>query len=791
LNKKKGAIIAIIAVVAAFGGLVAYSATLPPQKQVSTEPTINTVDRSQLTANDSGPDDGGTTIAENNADQQPQAANGTTIANNTVIANNTIVINKPVYNNNTVIYQPVTIHLEDYKTTINQHVEVENNAATGGSSKPSTGKSYSMTIHAKRLPSDGWSGKFADDKVGMFVAVYDMKGKLVKSGFADENGLTVKGLQNSLYFVYPADCNDCNHSKNDIIFGQWEDGSKDRPRLVPAGSDVAASYRLDVEKASEPSKQAPPKETETSAIPEIKLKATDTTYVYGWVQVDAQLVNKVQGYDDVLVKVYAPNGTLYDSFNYSDQQGFFAPRQAGEGDYRIVATYKYDKFTAKDEIMHSVKFATPEFVNMAATADNGTVRLSGLMKGGLAGENVSIVIRDPDNVIVKKYETSFSTKPVISVFIGSDEAGAIFNKTGNYTFVVTHLLTGTQGNATLFYDAGGNTTVASTPVNMSSNAGKSERPDIAVAGDNIYAVWQDDTSGQQQVMFAKSTDGGATFGKPVAISRSQEGGFSNAPDIAISGDNVYVVWADYNSEELAAVAFRSSTDGGKTFGNVTVLGNHTGEVPDPQVVAQGDGIYVSWVAGAVEEFTGNLMLAESTDGGSTFESKLVGEKVSDAVAAGSGDDKLYLAWRHLPSGETSNDEGSANMFAAGNKSQEMPELQNMTIYSMAASDDAVYIAGLEGDSVVLARSNGSANFNATTIGTGLAPDVAASAGNVYVTWEQDGKIFIATSADGGKTFSKPDSISDDGQSHFPAVAAPETAYVAWSDDNDVFLAAAP
>jgi hypothetical protein len=805
LSKKKGAVIAIIAVIVSFGGLVAYSVSLPRQEQASTEPAANTaantVDSSQIKINESVPENGGgTTIAENNAGQQPQAKNGTTtIANNTVIANNTIVINKPVYNNNTVIYHPVTIHLEDYKTTINQHVKVEDNitiSGSSGSSKPSTGKSYSsMTIHAKRISSDWWSGKFADDKVGMFVAVYDMKGKLVKSGFADESGFTISGLSDSLYFIYPADCNDCNHSKNDVIFAQWEDGSKDRPRLVPAGSDVTASYSLNVfEKAKElPPKQVPPEETETSAIPEIKLKATDATYVYGWVQVDVQLVNKVQGYDDVLIKVYAPNGTLHDSFNYSDQQGFFTPRQAGEGDYKIIATYKYDKFTAKNEIIHPIKFATPEFVNLAATEDNGTVRLSGLMKGGLAGENVSIAINDPDNMVVKKYEANFSTKPLVSLFIGSDEAGTIFNKTGNYTFVVTHLLTGTRGNATLFYDAGENTTVANTPVNVSNDSGKSEQPDIAVAGDNIYAVWQDDTSGQPEVMFAKSTDGGASFGKPIALSNSKEGGFSNEPDIAVAGDKVYVAWADYNSEEMAAVAFRSSTDGGKTFGNVTMLGNHTGEVPSPQVVvmmAQDNDIYVSWVAGAVEEFTGNLMLAESTDGGSTFESSQVAEKISDAATTASGD-KLYLAWRHFPSGETSDDKGSANVFAvAGNdKSQEIPELQNLTIYSMAASNNTVYVAGLKDDSVVLARSNDGANFNATTLGNGLTPAVAASGGNVYVVWEQDGKILLASSTNGGKTFSDPDSISGDGQSHFAAVTASENAYIAWSSNNDVFLTA--
>ncbi|HEX2558186.1 MAG TPA: sialidase family protein, partial [Nitrososphaera sp.] len=745
MSKKKGAVIAIIVFIAGFSVLVAYSATLYRQEQVVPEPTINTVDHSQLTANDSGPADGSTTIAENNAEQLPPVANGT------IITNSTIVINKPVYNNNTMIYQPVKIHLEDYKATINQNVEVENNQARS-SAKPSTGKTFSITIHTQSNPSDGSSEKLADDKVGMFIAVYDIKGKLVKSGFASENGFTVKGLQNSLYFVYPADCNNCNHSRNDIIFGEWEDGSKARPRLIPAGSDVTAIYNIEMEKAKETTKQAPAEETETSSAPEIKLKATDATYVYGWVQVDVQFVNKVQGYDDVLVKVFAPNGTLQDSFNYSDQQGFFTPRQAGEGDYRIVATYKYDKFTAKDEITHQVKFATPEFVNLAATADNGTVRLSGLMKGGLAGENVSIAIHDSDNTVVKKYNATFGTRPVISLFIGSEDAGAIFNKTGNYTFIVTHLETGTHGSATLFYDAGRNTTIANTSVNLSGNSGKSERPDIAVSGDNIYAVWQDDTSAQQQVMFTKSTDGGFTFDKPVIISKSQQGGFSNAPDIAVSGDNVYVVWADYDSEELAAVAFRSSTDGGRTFDNMTVLGNYTGETPKPQVVVNNDVIYVSWITGAIEEFTGNLMLAQSTDGGSKFETKLMAENVSDAVAVGAGNN-LYLAWRYFPSGETSNDTGIANIFAAGNESQAIPELQKMTIYSMTASDDAIYIAGTVGDSVVLAQSIGRANFSTTTIGTGILPDVATSGGKVYVTWEQDGKIYIATSKDGGTTFS--------------------------------------
>jgi hypothetical protein len=320
----------------------------------------------------------------------------------------------------------------------------------------------------------------------MFTAVYDINGKLVKTGYADERGFTIKGLENRLYFVYPADCEDCNGSKNDIMFRQWEDGSKDRPRLVPADSDVTASYRLVVpEKPKQvpltpPPGETPPEtpdETETAAEPEITLQAHNATYVYGWVQVSAQVENEVEDFDKISIRVHRPNGTLHDSFVYPDQQGFFVPREAGEGNYRIVATYEYDGGTTKAEITHPIKFATPEFASLVAVEDNGTVRLNGMLEGGLAGENITIAIHDPDGQPVKQYALSFGTKPVFTLFIPSEDAQSIFDRTGNYTFVVTHVQTGVQGNATLFYDAGETGTAA--PVNMSGNASRSEPADAA------------------------------------------------------------------------------------------------------------------------------------------------------------------------------------------------------------------------------------------------------------------------------------------------------------------------
>ena len=770
MSRKKGAAVAIITVVAVLGGLVAY-ASMTRQPEEGPAPVLTTIDR------DDG-DNESTTIAED-AQDQPQQDNGSVFANNTVIANNTIIINKPVYRNNTIIYQPVTINLENYRTTINQYAGQEDDQPAD--------TSHSITIHAKRIQSDGWSKKFADDGVGMFTAVYDIGGNLVKAGYADERGFTVKGLEDKLYFVYPADCADCSGSKNDIMFKQWEDGSKDRPRLVPADSDVTASYGLVVPQEPKQVPIIPPGETETAAEPEITLEAHDATFVYGWVQVSAQVENMVEGFDGLSISVFRPDGTLHDSFSYPEQQGFFAPREAGEGDYKIEAMYEYSDETAEAEITHNIKFSTPEFANLAATEDDGDVRVNGMLRGGLAGENITIAIRGPDGQQVKLYSMSFGTRPVFTLFIPGEDAGAIFNQTGNYTFAVTHVQTGVQGNATLFHDAG-ETETAAAPVNVSGNAGGSEKADIVVQGSNVYVVWQDDTSGQHEILFAKSDDAGETFSEPAAIGKSEEGGFSLTPDIAVSGDNLYVVWADYNPDEQSTAAFVSSTDGGETFGNKTALGGYDGENADPQVTVFKGDIYVSWVAGSEEEFTGDLTLARSSDG-AAFEAAVVSENAINAVMA-SSDTTLYLAWQHHPSGDTTNE--GTNMFASspdGNDFETSEALQAMTIYAMAAAGDRAYIAGAgsENEDVIVARSNGT-GFNTTSVANGDFPAIDAQGNNVYVVWtDNTNGIFLAASTDGGATFGGRESFG--GEGFDPAIAADESAHVAWTEGSDIMVAA--
>lgn len=102
-------------------------------------------------------------------------------------------------------------------------------------------------------------------------------------------------------------------------------------------------------------------------------------------------------------------------------------------------------------------------------------------------------------------------------------------------------------------------------VNVSNDAGNSQRPQIAVdAQGNINLVWLDSTPGILSVFFSHSTNSGATFSTPVNLSNNP-GGSALFPQVAVdSNGNIFVAWFDSNSGN-PSIFIRRSVDGGATF----------------------------------------------------------------------------------------------------------------------------------------------------------------------------------------------------------------------------------
>jgi hypothetical protein len=184
---------------------------------------------------------------------------------------------------------------------------------------------------------------------------------------------------------------------------------------------------------------------------------------------------------------------------------------------------------------------------------------------------------------------------------------------------------------------------ASTNVQVNDvSAGEQHQPAIAVTEDGvIYVVWTDfrnDPDGpgvgddENDIYFAKSTDGGLTFSESVLVSNDNTTGDNYAPKVTTdSNDNIYVVWHD-NRNGNWDVYFAKSTNGGVSFSaNVQVVDD-----PDTQYEAdlaidnEGD-IYVTWNhlytdGGGNTDY--DIYFAKSTDGGQSFNSPV---KVNDGA----------------------------------------------------------------------------------------------------------------------------------------------------------------
>lgn len=66
-------------------------------------------------------------------------------------------------------------------------------------------------------------------------------------------------------------------------------------------------------------------------------------------------------------------------------------------------------------------------------------------------------------------------------------------------------------------------------INLSDNPNISHNPAIAVFGNNVYVVWHDETPGTFDILYKRSTDGGASFVEPTQnLSNNVGGSFGGA-----------------------------------------------------------------------------------------------------------------------------------------------------------------------------------------------------------------------------------------------------------------------
>ena len=124
-------------------------------------------------------------------------------------------------------------------------------------------------------------------------------------------------------------------------------------------------------------------------------------------------------------------------------------------------------------------------------------------------------------------------------------------------------------------------------------------PQVASSGNQIYVIWGgSDTNKLSSISFIKSDDNGRTFSDLRKINETEHGRLnepSNVEIMADQNDRVFIAWQDRtDNSDNEEIIFASSTDRGESFNGVTNLSNNAGISECPSIIAVEDTVFATW-----------------------------------------------------------------------------------------------------------------------------------------------------------------------------------------------------
>jgi len=353
-------------------------------------------------------------------------------------------------------------------------------------------------------------------------------------------------------------------------------------------------------------------------------------------------------------------------------------------------------------------------------------------------------------------------------------------------------------------------------VNLSNNVGKSAFPRFTILDDKVFTTWYDYSPGTSDIYFARSLDGGKTF---ETFNLSQNDGVSYNPWVAASGNNVYVVWNDDTSsvKNLSResinqtkyfdvsvanfeILFATSHDGGSSF-EITNLSNTPGGSQNPRMAASGNNVYVIWTE---TEHPRNIFLAVSTDGGMSFNDPVNvsnSQNKSGYAAIQAEDNIIHVLWRekstdaidifYARSGDNGITFGTPVKLSEGGIDLQLTRDTNMVV-----SKNEIFAVWYENDptnsGVFFVKSiDGGKTFSRPINLSGPVdgdsyPQIAKYNKTIYIIWNDkiagDSEVFLRKSTDGGETFSSIENLSNDFFESKIFVLGPQIVLT----ENDVF-----
>ena len=341
--------------------------------------------------------------------------------------------------------------------------------------------------------------------------------------------------------------------------------------------------------------------------------------------------------------------------------------------------------------------------------------------------------------------------------------------------------------------------------NLTQNEDDSVYPQISSSSENIYIVWQESVgsygTSNYDIFFKKSNDSGETFGSPINLSNNT--GFSEHPQIASVGNIIYIVWVDDSSGERE-IMFCKSSDSGKTFSNSTIVSKNSMGPNHVELAAEGQSVYIVWNS-FDKEMRNIILLSKSDDAGKTFaelrEIGIADMETFPKIAADA--DEYFVTW------DKENGKDTGILFIKGHKNYN--KMHNVTNHSklndvgigggesqVAANSDHVLVAWtsnipVDKKHVYIRNSINNGNdfgniVRLSTINSSNVENIIID-GNSYIVWQDNiygnQDIFITKSNMNGTRIDKPVNVSNNtGISECPSITVSRNGiHMVWEDDT--------
>jgi hypothetical protein len=336
----------------------------------------------------------------------------------------------------------------------------------------------------------------------------------------------------------------------------------------------------------------------------------------------------------------------------------------------------------------------------------------------------------------------------------------------NYIYVVWTDNNSSQGNGEInFRRSSDNGASFQAAENLSNNLGNSTNAIVAAHKNNVYVIWTDDTIGNTDIYFRKSSDYGNNFNRTINLSSNN--GSSLSPQLAVSDNHVYIVWSD-DTRGNNDIDLKASHDYGNTFNRTRPISRTTASSLSPQLAVSDNHVYIVWTE-AISQGTwrsnghstnisnSDIDLKASHDYGNTFNrtspiSRTNASSLSPQLAV--SDNHVYIVWTEAISQDSSD------------------------VYFRKSSDNATTLEGAK---------NISEDFSPSS-----DPEMEVLGNDkLYITWtnvsNDKSKISFEASGDGGEHFDNPLSLSTPLPGHFShsshIITSVNNIYAVWVEDG--------